>query len=105
LPGVSSWSSFDYAYYFDTRTVTADRVLSNTFYLYDPGHGMYESTNGGASWNLVFSGNNGFGSQFNGYITPFSTYNNELMSVPGEAGNLFFTGGLQGGVQPDTQEP
>ena len=27
------------------------------------------------------------------------------MSVPGEAGNLFFTGGRQGTAQPDTQEP
>ena len=35
LPGVSSWSGFDFAYYLDTRTVTADRVLPNTFYLYD----------------------------------------------------------------------
>ena len=39
LPGVSSWSGFDFAYYFDTRTVTADRVLPNTFYLYYAGHG------------------------------------------------------------------
>ena len=31
LPGVTSWSGFDYAYYFDTRTVTADRVLAKTF--------------------------------------------------------------------------
>ncbi len=46
LPGVSSWAGFDYAYYLDARTVTADRVLSNTFYLYDAGQGVFESTNG-----------------------------------------------------------
>ena len=34
LPGVTNWSGFDYAYYFNTRTVTADRVLANTFYMY-----------------------------------------------------------------------
>src|SRR5262249_9407266 len=97
LPGNPSLANFDWAYYLDTRTVTADRVLSNTFYLYDPGYGVYKSSNGGATWSLVYNGNNGFGSQFNGYLVPFSVYNNELMSVPGEASNLFFTGGWQSG--------
>ena len=85
LPGVSSWSNFDFAYYLDTRTVTADRVLANTFYLYYAGDGVYETTNGGATWTQVFSGS----------ISPGSNFNAELESVPGEAGNLFFTGGLQ----------
>ena len=40
LPGVTSWSGFDFAYYLDTRTVTADRVLANTFYLYYAGQGV-----------------------------------------------------------------
>ena len=85
LPGVSSWSDFDWAYYLNTRTVTADRVLANTFYLYDAGHGVYETTNGGITWTQVFSGE----------ISLFSGFNAELQSVPGEAGNLFFTGGPQ----------
>jgi len=85
LPGVSSWSSFDTEYYYDTRTVTADRVLPNTFYLYYAGQGVFETTNGGATWAKVFSGS----------ISPSSIYNAELESVPGEAGNLFFTGGPQ----------
>jgi len=72
-------------------------VLANTFYLYYPSHGVYKSSNGGASWTLVYSGNDGFGTQWNGYITPFNWYNNELMSVPDQAGNIFFTGGHQGG--------
>ena len=42
--------------YTDTRTVTADRVLANTFYLYYPTNGVYESTNGGVSWTKVYSG-------------------------------------------------
>jgi hypothetical protein len=85
LPGVSGWSGFDSAYYYDTRTVTADRVLSNTFYLYYAGHGVYETTNGGSIWTQVYSGQ----------ISAYSNYNAELESVPGEAGNLFFTGGIQ----------
>ena len=85
LPGVSDWSGFDWAYYLDARTVTADRVLPNTFYLYYAGYGVYESTNGGSTWTQVYSGE----------ISPGSMYNAELESVPGEAGNLFFTGGVQ----------
>src|ERR1700730_17802320 len=104
LPGVTSWSSFEGAYYLDERSITADRVLANTFYLYYPSHGVYETTNGGVSWTQVYSGNDGFGSQWNGYITPFNWYNNEIMSVPGEAGNLFFTGGNQGSG-PGTLNP
>ena len=50
LPGVTSWSGFDWAYYLDTRTVTADRVLANTFYLFYPGQGLFETTNGGVTW-------------------------------------------------------
>ena len=91
LPGVSNWSTFDWAYAFDTRTVTADRVLTNTFYLYDADQGgaqagVFKTTNGGQTWTKVFSGQ----------IVNYSFYNGELESVPGQAGNLFFTGGIQG---------
>jgi hypothetical protein len=82
LPGVTSWSNFDSAYYLTGRTVTADRVLANTFYLYD--NGVYETTNGGQSWTEVYK--NTLGDY---------DFNSEIMSVPGEAGNLFFTGGIQ----------
>ena len=85
LPGVSSWSGFDSAYYLDTRSVTADRVLPNTFYLYDAGHGTFESANGGVTW-----------AQVSNVTFPGSGFNSELQSVPGEAGNLFFTAGPQG---------
>jgi hypothetical protein len=83
LPGVSSWANFDFAYYLDTRTVTADRVLTNTFYLFDAGQGLFTSTNGGATWTKTYSGD----------ISLFDNFNAELLSVPSEAGNLFFTGG------------
>ena len=93
LPGVTDWSTFDWAYYLDKRTVTADRVLPDTFYLYYVSTLMIltasiKSTDGGATWTKVF----------NGQISAWSYYNSELEAVPGEAGNLFFTGGPQGGA-------
>jgi hypothetical protein len=96
LPGISSWSGFDYGYYLDTRTVVADRVLANTFYLFFAGQGLFTSTNGGATWTKTFSGD----------ISSFDGYNAELEAVPGKAGQLFFTGGPQGGqslTSPGTQ--
>ncbi len=98
LPGVSNWSNFDYAYYLDKRTVTADRVLPNTFYMYYVGStnasdGVYKSTDGGATWTEVFSGQ----------ISANSGGNSKIESVPGEAGNLFFTGGHQSGPQPSSE--
>jgi hypothetical protein len=92
---VSSWSGFDWAYYLDQRSVTADRVLSNTFYLYYPGQGVFSTTNGGQSWTKVHSG----------YIESNSSmagFNSTLMSVPGKAKNLFYTGGPQSGSTPTT---
>ena len=89
LPGVTSWSGFDWAYYLDQRSVTADRVLANTFYLYDPGQGVFETTNGGSSWTKVYSG----------YIesnASWAGYNSSIQSVPGEASNLFYTSGSLG---------
>jgi hypothetical protein len=98
LPGVTDWSTFDYAYYLDRRTVTADRVLPDTFYLYyvstsDPtANGVYKSSNGGDTWTKVF----------NGQIGDWTVWNARIEAVPGEAGNLFFTGGPQGPGGPHT---
>ncbi len=91
LPGVSSWSNFDYAYFLVRRSVTADRVLANTFYLYYAGNGVFKTTDGGVTWANVHAG----------YIESNSSqsgYNSTIMSVPGFAGNLFYTGGPQSGV-------
>jgi hypothetical protein len=98
LPGVTSWSGFDWAYYLHQRSVTADRVLANAFYLYYPGQGVFETKNGGQSWTNVYSG----------YIernSSWSGYNSTIMSVPGEAGNLFYTGGAQRGSTAATPVP
>jgi Big-like domain-containing protein/putative peptidoglycan binding protein len=83
LPGSPVWGG-GYNYYMDMRWVTADRVNIGTFYMYDPGSGIYKSTNGGVTWTQVFSGTPG---------TNEGAVNDELESVPNEAGNLFFTGG------------
>ena len=87
LPGVTSWSGFDWAYYLVTRTVTADRVLANTFYLYYPGQGRVRDHQWRADLDRGL---------LRDAVSPFEGYNSEIMSVPGEAGNLFFTGGMQG---------
>ena len=55
LPGVSSWSGFIGAYFQDLQVITADRVLANTFYLLDAGHGVFRTTNGGVTWTEVNS--------------------------------------------------
>jgi hypothetical protein len=93
LPGVSSWSGFDWAYYLDQRSVTADRVNANTFYLYFAGHGVFQTSNGGVAWTNVYSGNNGY-IESNG---SYAGFNSTLSSVPGNAGQLFYTSGPQNG--------
>jgi photosystem II stability/assembly factor-like uncharacterized protein len=87
LPGVSSWGGFDWAYYLNTRTVTADRVQPHTFYLYF--NGVFKTTDGGVSWT-----------QIAGVLEPYA-YNSSIQAVPGAQGNLFFSGGIQGnGTNP-----
>src|SRR5262249_48669120 len=59
LPGVTDWSMFDYAYYLDKTTVTADRVLADTFYMYYYNYansGVFKSTDGGSTWTKVYTG-------------------------------------------------
>jgi hypothetical protein len=89
LPGVSSWAGFDYVFYLVQRPVTADRVNANTFYLYFGGHGVFKTTNGGATWTNVYSGNGGYIESSAAY----AGFNSTLSSVPGNAGHLFYTSG------------
>jgi hypothetical protein len=70
------------------RTLTADSVLPNTFYLYHSGKGVYKSGDGGLSWTLVYKQE----------LTPFSVFNAKLRAVPGKSGHLFFTPGPLDGV-------
>ena len=84
--GETGWGS---AYYLNRHIVAADRVAAGTFYMYNSSKGLYRSTDGGASWTLVYSGE----------IAPWSGFNAKLQSVPRHAGHLFFTSGPQGGVE------
>jgi len=93
LPGVGDWSNFHFAYYLKQRSVTADRVLANTFYLYYGNYGVFKTTNGGATWTEVHTG----------ALDPgYYGYNSTIMSVPGNAGHLFYTSGNIGGTTPNS---
>lgn len=76
------WGS---AYYMNSTFACADRVTPNTFYLYNYGTGLYRSTDGGKSWTQVYTGTIGY----------WAGANAQLISVPGRAGELFFTNGQQ----------
>jgi hypothetical protein len=87
--GETGWG---FAYFLDRQIVCADRVNANTFYAYNNGAsgngkfaGIYKSIDSGANWTKVHSG------VFSSYgIGNFSA---TLKCVPGQAGNLFYTGG------------
>lgn len=83
-PGESGWGS---GYYLNRHIVAADRVAERTFYIYNDQKGLYRSTDGGATWKLLHSGE----------IAPWSGFNAKLQAVPDHAGHLFFTSGPQGG--------
>jgi hypothetical protein len=85
--GETGWG---WAWFLNRPIVAADRVTTGTFYLYNYLTGLYRSTSGGDSWTLVKSGE----------IAPFSGYNAKLVSVPGQAGHLFFTSGQLDGDNP-----
>ena len=53
---------------------------------------MFQTTNGGQSWSKVYSGDIESNSSW------AEGFNSTLMSVPGEASNLFYTGGPQGTI-------
>jgi photosystem II stability/assembly factor-like uncharacterized protein len=92
IPGVgrigeTGWGG---AYYLTRRIVAADRVVAGTFYIYNYLTGLFRSTDGGASWTLVYSG----------HIAPWSGLHPNLQSVPGRAGHLLFTSGRQRDAHP-----
>ncbi len=88
LPGSSPQCCLD-AVFFKRRALTADRVLPNTFYIYDWGDGsIFKSSDGGLNWiksdpDVV----NAFG------------FNAKLMSVPGKANHLLFASGPEEAIQ------
>ena len=89
----SGHTGWGFAYYLHRYALVADKVDRNTFYLYnylDPYAGVYRSTDGGANFVKVFSGEIAGGSSFNA----------KMYSVPGQAKHLFFTSGTQDGPSP-----
>jgi photosystem II stability/assembly factor-like uncharacterized protein len=88
-------------FYLDRQIVIADRVNRNTFYMYNDGSGtavaagIWKSSNGGVTWSRVISR----------ALDPSwaSKYNAQMRSVPGQAGNFYFTSGWQSGVHPVNQ--
>lgn len=80
-------------YMMTRKTLAADRVRPNTFYLVHSGNkqnpqlaGLWRTTDGGATWLRVHEGE----------VAPFSAGSAKLRAVPGKAGHLFFTSGLSG---------
>ncbi len=74
------------------KTLTADKSLPGTFYLYHSGgdanaalQGLWRTRDGAKSWDKVFEGE----------IAPSSDAAAKLRSVPGHAGHLFFTSGFE----------
>ncbi|UUR06971.1 Ig-like domain-containing protein [Sphingomonas glaciei] len=86
IPGVTDWSLVHNAFYLSRTSITADREAPNTFYLYDPATGLYRSSDGGANWTKVFTGE----------VSDWSVWNAKIEAVPGRAGELFFTSGALG---------
>ena len=82
----SGWGAGQ-AYYLNRHIVAADRVNIGTFYAYNVNDGVYRSTDGGVTWTLVHSGE----------LSSFDYYASKLRTVPGMAGNLFYTGGAVSG--------
>jgi hypothetical protein len=69
------------------QVLAVDRVTVGTVYLFFYGHGIYRSTDHGATWSLVssqsFDGSNAY-------------WHTKLRPVPGKAGHLFLTAGQAG---------
>ena len=74
------------------KTLTADKSLPATFYLYHSGgdanaalQGLWRTRDGGRAWDKIFEGE----------IAPSSDMAAKLRSVPGHAGHLFFTSAFE----------
>lgn len=89
------------AYFLDRQMVVADRSRPNTFYMYNDGAGvaaaagLWKSSDGGAVWSRLTS-------------KPLesrgaSDFSVQMRSVPGIAGDFYFTSGRQSGKHPADQ--
>jgi hypothetical protein len=84
LPDTGSYARYNY----HRRTLAADRVRPETFYLAHSGEGanaglagLWTTSDGGRTWRQTFKGE----------IAPDSRFSAKLRAAPGKAGHLFFT--------------
>jgi len=95
-------------YYQREHACAADRVTPNKFYLYNfnydgRGHdAIFASTNGGRTWSRKCSQCAGIAKNLAGNNPQIAS---QLISVPGEAENLFFTSGRNGDRSPSFSDP
>ena len=89
-PDTGSFGAFHLA----RKSLAADRVLPDTFYLLHSGEspnealaGVWRTTDGGQTWERRFAGE----------VAPASAYAAKLRAVPGQAGHLFFTSAVHEG--------
>ncbi|PSJ38580.1 hypothetical protein C7I55_17590 [Sphingomonas deserti] len=80
-------------WFMQRKVLAADRVRPGTFYLFHSGNsrnpglrGLWRTTDGGVHWQRVFRGD----------IAPANSAAAKLRAVPGKAGHLFFTSGVDG---------
>jgi hypothetical protein len=89
LPGASSSESNNLHCGYNCRKhlFAVDGANPNTVYLYFYTHGVYRSTDSGATWTLVSS---------NAFDAGNMYWHTKLRSVPGQSGHLFMTAGQAG---------
>jgi hypothetical protein len=79
--GTTGWGGEDYL---SGKRIAVDRVTSGVGYAYNyEGAGIYKTTNSGANWTQVYTGN----------LSGNDSFNSLLETVPGNAGHLFWTAG------------
>ena len=90
ISGNPTGSSYIANWLNNRQPCAADRVNIGTFYLSTQNHNVYVSTNDGATFSLAARA-----------CCDGTAYADQLKSVPGKAGNLFFTAGQQFTTHPN----
>jgi len=83
IPNASAIIGIQYDF-FETRPLTADKVLANTFYLYDqaPGGYIFKTTDGGLNWTR------------NNFVLNYPrSFNAKLEAIRGKANHLLWANG------------
>lgn len=93
LPAVDGTETgWGWHWVFNRKILCADKVQPNVFYAYNYGPsgkpelaGLWKTTDGGRNWARAKAGK----------IGEWTTFHTQMDSVPGSAGHLFFTAGLE----------